>query len=367
MISYGNIIYEYFDPSKSTEFRKLMSLDEADQSRVMANLAGKLYGHIVNEITDVDFGDIPKSRGDITKIPNYIDLLDCVGIINDICVRCKQSTKATDTISKAIDNLKESRDIWRRSFDNNVSLGINTYNSLAMSVVCSVSLIISTSIEFIKDQDTDDFEMLLNKVQYQKSMESVLFKSLEEFNKGYANGEFMKAIHIANNTKRNISESELMTFDESAIMDTLLTTARSALHSIDGGAPTGIAKFGVTVVTTVGGIALIVAIVLPAIRNAVHFFYSSRQKLSDYFAIQAALVEMNANNLKYNVSRSEKEREQIYKAQMKWVDRFKSLSTKLSTKMKKADSVSKNKLEEDASKKYSYDDVTSGGSASSLF
>ena len=125
--------------------------------------------------------------------------------------------------------------------------------------------------------------------------------------------------------------------------------------------------FGVTVVTTVGGIALIVAIVLPAIRNAVHFFYSSRQKLSDYFAIQAALVEMNANNLKYNVSRSEKEREQIYKAQMKWVDRFKSLSTKLSTKMKKADSVSKNKLEEDASKKYSYDDVTSGGSASSLF
>lgn len=367
---YEKMICEYFDLSDSTSFRQLMSLNEAEQSRVMANLAGKLYNHIVNEITDVDFGDIPKSKGDITKIPNYLDMVDCINIIHDICVRCKQKTTATDTLFKAIDNLKESKDIWRRSFDLKVSLGINTYNSLALSIVCATSLLISTSIEFIKDQNSGEFEIILNKVQHQKSMESVLFKSLNEFNKGYANGEFMKAINIANNSKRNISEAELVSFDESAMMDALLAGARKVLGSVDSGNSImgGLAKGATAAIGIIGGVALIVAIVIPAIRNVVHFFYSSKQKLSDYFAIQAALIEINANNLKYNNSKSEQEKERIYNAQMKWAAKFKKLSTALSAKMKKADSVSKNKLEEEtSSNKFTYDDVSSGGDVSSLF
>lgn len=366
---YQKMIYEYSDVNDSSSFMKLMSLNEADQSRVMANLAGKLYNHIVNEITDIDFGDIPKSKGDITKIPNYVDMIDCINIIHDVCIRCRQKTTATDTLFKAIDNLKESKDIWRRSFDLKVSLGMNTYNSLALSIVCATSLLISTSIEFIKDQDSGEFEILLDRVQHQKSMDSVLFKSLQEFNKGYANGEFMQAINIANNSKRNITESELMSFDESAMMDSLLAGARHALNSVGGkGILGGLAKGASATISVIGGIALIVAIVIPAIRNAVHFFYRSKQKLSDYFAIQAALIEMNANNLKYNTSKSEQERERIYNAQMKWVQRFKKLSTTLSAKMKKADNESKNKLEEEtSSKKYTYDDVSSGGDVSSLF
>ena len=369
MITYEKMIYEYCDVNDSTGFVKLMSLNEADQSRVMANLAGKLYNHIVNEITDIDFGDIPKSKGDITKIPNYIDMVDCINIIHNVCIRCKQKTTATDTLFKAIDNLKESKDIWRRSFDLKVSLGINTYNSLALSIVCATSLLISTSIEFIKDQNSGEFEIIMDKVQHQKSMNSVLFKSLQEFNKGYANGEFMQAINIANNSKRNISEAELMSFDESAMMDALLAGARKALDSCNGGGVIGgLAKGATTIISVIGGIALIAAIVIPAIRNAVHFFYSSKQKLSDYFAIQAALIEMNANNLKYNTSKSEQERERIYNAQMKWVDKFKKLSTTLSAKMKKADNESKNKLEEEtSSKKFTYDDVSSDGDVSSLF
>lgn len=369
MITYENMIYEYCDINDSMGFVKLMSLNEAEQSRVMANLAGKLYNHIVNEITDVDFGDIPKSKGDITKIPNYLDMVDCINIIHDICIRCKQKTTATDTLFKAIDNLKESKDIWRRSFDLKVSLGMNTYNSLALSIVSATSLLISTSIEFIKDQNSGEFEILLNKVQHQKTMDSVLFTSLKEFNKGYANGEFMQAINIANNSKRNISESELMSFDESAMMDSLLAGARQVLSSVGGkGIVGGIAKGATTAFGVIGGIALIVAIVIPAIRNVVHFFYSSKQKLSDYFAIQAVLLEMNANNLKYNNSKSEEERKRIYNAQMKWVEKFKKLSTTLSTKMKKADSESRNKLEEEtSSKKFTYDDVSSGGDVSSLF
>ena len=41
MLSYPNVIYEYFDPSNGLEFMKLMSLNEQEQDRVLVNLAAK--------------------------------------------------------------------------------------------------------------------------------------------------------------------------------------------------------------------------------------------------------------------------------------------------------------------------------------
>ncbi len=380
---YADIVYEYFDPSNSTEFRALMNLNEEQQDRVLANLATKLYDHIVNEITDIDFGDIPTSKGDITRIPNYLDMADCINIIHDICVRFKQPTTATDTLFKAIQNLKDTKEIWRKSFDIKAGLGMNTYNTLALGIVCSVSLLISSAIEFIKNQE-GDFEFLINKVGMQKSLDSVLFKSLKEFNDGCADGTFMKAIIIANNSKVNISEAEVVSFDEAAMIDTLVRTAKEFINShgpdfmkngfnkakafasdIAKGADATMTGAGI--VTGIGGLIVIVAVLLPTIRNAVHWFFSSKQKLSDYFAIQASLLEINANNVKYMNSKSSTEREKIAEKQMKWVSRFREISNKLSVNMSKAEKSAKNKLEQESNQKLTMNDVEKPSNVSALF
>lgn len=380
---YADIVYEYFDPSNSTEFRTLMNLNEEQQDRVLANLATKLYDHIVNEITDIDFGDIPTSKGDITRIPNYLDMVDCINIIHDICVRFKQPTTATDTLFKAIQNLKDTKEIWRKSFDIKAGLGMNTYNTLALGIVCSVSLLISSAIEFIKNQE-GDFEFLINKVGMQKSLDSVLFKSLKEFNDGCADGTFMKAIIIANNSKVNISEAEVVSFDEAAMIDTLVRSSKEFINSFGanwmkngfdkakefaGDISQGANAVGTVsgIVAGIGGLAVIVAVLLPAIRNAVHWFFSSKQKLSDYFAIQASLLEINANNVKYMNSKSSAEKEKISKNQMKWVSRFREISNKLSVNMNKAEKTAKNKLEEESNQKLTMSDVEKPSNVSALF
>lgn len=380
---YADIVYEYFDPSNSTEFRTLMNLNEEQQDRVLANLATKLYDHIVNEITDIDFGDIPTSKGDITRIPNYLDMVDCINIIHGICVRFKQTTTATDTLFKAIQNLKDTKEIWRKSFDIKAGLGMNTYNTLALGIVCSVSLLISSAIEFIKNQE-GDFEFLINKVGMQKSLDSVLFKSLKEFNDGCADGTFMKAIIIANNSKVNISEAEVVSFDEAAMIDTLVRTAKEFINShgpnfmkngfnkakafasdITNGADATMTGAGIA--TGIAGLIVIVAVLLPAIRNAVHWFFSSKQKLSDYFAIQASLLEINANNVKYMNSKSSAEKEKIAEKQMKWVSRFREISNKLSVNMSKAEKSAKNKLEQESNQKLTMNDVEKPSNVSALF
>lgn len=363
MLSYGDIIYEYFDPSKGLEFMKLMSLNEQEQDRVLVNLATRLYDHIVNEVTDIDFGEIPKSKGDITRIPNYLELLDCINIIRDICIRCRQKTTATDTLLKAIDNLKKYKEVWKTSFNRDVNLCKNTYNTLAMAIVCGTSLIISTSIEYIKDPNTGEFDFVLDKVEHAKTLNSVLFKTLKEFNDGCDKGEFMKAVIAANEAKRNISESEILTFDEAGISDSLVAASRDALNKLPTGSLSGL---GIGI-ATVGSLIILVAILLPAIRNAVSWIYRSRQKLSDYLAIQSALIEMNANNLRYNNSKSEEERNRIADKQMKWAAKFKQLSNKLSVKMKKAEVESRNTLEKESSEKYAIKDIEEPGKVSSLF
>lgn len=383
MLSYPNVIYEYFDPSNGLEFMKLMSLNEQEQDRVLVNLAAKLYQHIVDEITDIDFGDIPKSKGDITKIPNYIDLLDCINIIRNICIRFKESTDATDTILKAIDNLKDTKEIWKTSFNRNVALGMNTYNTLALSIVCSVSLIISTSIEYIKDPNTGEFDFVLNKVEHSKTLNSVLFRSLKSFNEGCLKGEFMNAIVAANNARRSVSESECMTFDEGAIMDALINASKDLIHNKlpdagktvkdifsktpSNGTSTKFVRNARIGIGVVSSLILLTAIVIPTIRNAISWFFNTKQKISDYFAIQAALVEMNANNLRYNECKSEEERNKIADKQMKWADKFRTLSNKLSTKMKTGETKAKNTLEKESQEKVSMDDIQSYEKVSNLF
>ena len=62
---------EHFDIYDNRTRNILLAVNEADQDGVMKSLADKLYSHIVEKVDDIDFGTIPLSKGDITKIDNY--------------------------------------------------------------------------------------------------------------------------------------------------------------------------------------------------------------------------------------------------------------------------------------------------------
>ena len=81
---YNKIIKEHFDIMDTQTRKVLVSIDEADQNQVLGNLATKLYDSIVKKVTDIDFGQIPLSKGDITKIPNYMDIVECLSTIREV-------------------------------------------------------------------------------------------------------------------------------------------------------------------------------------------------------------------------------------------------------------------------------------------
>lgn len=322
---YEEIMMEHFDINDDYTRHTMLNINEADQNKVLESLTSKLYQSIMNKVDDIDFGSIPDSKGDITKIENYDKLIECIGVIKNILIEYKQDTTPIDTVQLAIENVQSRKDLFMKGFLYNLDLPITLYNTIVLSIVSSVSLLIASSIEFIKDSSADSsYKMKLDKVAYVKSKDNILFQNLARFNKSCSTGEVDKCIdHVIKNGSRQLMGA-----------DTL------------------------TIVSAMAVIGLIVSIV-PLMRELVFYFYNSKQQSSDYFNIQADLLQMNAQYVKQDVmsSKNDKERKEIAKKQSKVADFFRKIGNMLAIDAKVTEKRTKDDLKKE-DKKYKLKDVT---------
>ena len=179
---------ERFDKEDLMTRKILLSVNEADQNVVMTSLANKLYEHIVDKVDDIDFGTIPLSKGDVTKIDNYDKLTECINIINDILQQYNQSTESIETIATALQNIIDRTDMFTKAYKFNIEMPIIIYNTIVLSIVSAVSYMISVCIDFIKSGSDQGIQISLDRVALSKTKDNVLFKDLEKFNKICSNG-----------------------------------------------------------------------------------------------------------------------------------------------------------------------------------
>lgn len=323
---YNQIVSEHFDLDDNETLRIITAVDEADQGRVLESLTSKLYDLIVKKVDDIDFGSIPRSKGDITQIENYDQLIECCTVIKGIVVEFKQDSTPIDSIITAIDNVKSRKDLWEKAFSMNCELPTVFYNTIVLSIVSSVSFMIASSIEFIKSP-AESFQVSLDKVAYNKTKNNLLYKNIGDFNKSCDKGDVDKAI--------------------SHVMDTVAKTGGTA-HN----------KSSFAVVPVIGGAIAVIAIsisIVPILRELIYFFYHAKQSLADFFEMQANLLQLNADSLQYQAG-NDKEKKEIAKKQMKVVEKFRKASDVLQVKVKKAESDSIKDIAGD-NKKYKIDDV----------
>lgn len=347
MTPYNMIISEYFDMSNINSIKTMMSLNEAEQDQALVNLASRLYTAIVNKITDIDFGKIPNSKGDITNIPNFMETKQCLETINDLLVKYKQPTTPTDTVLTAINNLKDNRRLFEKAFYTNSDFGIMYYNTIALSIITATSLLISASVELIKDPGIETYEIFLDKLAVNKSKDSLLFKDLTKFNDLCKKGDMQKILDATNNSTKMMKEADILPFDETAVMEVV------ALPIL-------------TILGKIGAYSLIL-LALPLLHELVSVLYSIKQSVSDYFAVQAQLIELNTETLKYSYTHSPEEKEKIINKQLKIANKFKSIANKLAVKIKTGEKKAKEDIEKDKSKKLKASDVVKQAPASSIF
>lgn len=305
---YLAVVEEFFDITDHKTRKDVLHINEAEQNRVLTALTGKLYDVIVDKIDDIDFGEIPNTKGDVRKLPNYDKLVDCIEILHQILEQYKQDPTPVNTISNALTNLEMRKHLFEEAFRYNLELPIILYNTICLSIISSVSFMIATCIEFIKTPNQETFSITLDKVALARTKQNLLFINLDKFNKSCKNGDIDKAIkHINSSKTKGVREAALAT---------TLTIA------------------GVSIAL----IALLRGVIVSLLRELVYFFYYNKSRLSEYFDLQANLLQMNAYNLEANnINISPEEKEKIVKRQMNIVATFRKLADKLAISNKESE------------------------------
>ena len=187
------ILRENFDISDKTTRKYLISLEEEDKSAVATALAAALYDKIVKKVDDIDFGTIPKSMGDITKIDGFKNTTECLDIIKKLVLEYKESTETVDTVINAIENIKARKALFMKGFSLGAPIVMTTYNLIVLAIEHSVSFLISVCIEYIKNNDTNTMDMALDKASYNNAHDNLLFQQVASFNESCGSGELDSA------------------------------------------------------------------------------------------------------------------------------------------------------------------------------
>jgi hypothetical protein len=320
---FKQIVSEYMDITDYKTNTRLYNLDEAEQNTVLLSLTNKLYQMIVAKIDDVEKGDIPKSRGDITRLPKYNQLKECAKTLTSIFEQYKEDTAPIKVIENAIDNLEDNSDVFVQAYMAKVDFGIMIYESVTLAVIGSLSYMIACCIEYVKDPKNDGLTIVMDKTGVAKVKEHLLYENLVKFNEACRTNDIENAIRpLIKNRTQNL--------------------------------------FGVGGLVLVKGLLIAVPVIIaliPLVKDLVYYFFAARQRVSVYFDIQADLLEMNANELKDNPNiTTDADRKSVIRKQLQVARTFRQIADKLAVEAKTAENKADKEIKKD-NKKYRIDDV----------
>ena len=354
------VMREHMNYSDRATLRAIAEASDDNQSQILTALTSKLYDLIVAKADKIDYSTIEKSKGVISKVQNYDQLIECIDLIHDIVVQYKENTTTIDTVTTAIENIKKRETEFKKAFAIGSPIPILLYNNIVLSIVNSVSFMIATCIEYVKSPTANTFDIALDRVAYRQSMNHLLFRSLMDFNKGCMNSDFDTALKYCL-AKRIVSEA---TIEDNEVEDKPYFTPEEIENNEDEEVVIHDVKEkslseGVIGDLLSGGARALVFIIkcfVPILRGIVYYIYSTRQNISDYFTVQAQMLEMNAYKLQYNNNIDEDRRKKAYEKQMKIATKFRNIANKFAIE----DSVASKKaidMQKQEEKKYDIDEI----------
>lgn len=357
------LLREYMDYSDISTVKQLSLLSEANQNQFLVSLTSKLYDKIQEKATKIDFSSVEMSRGDITKIQNYVSMMECLQLIRRILLEYKQDPFAVDTVLEADKNLRERVRTFKKAFAIGSSLPILIYNTTALSLVEATSFLISVCVEYVKDPAMETVQMAIDTAAYNKTRQNLLFTTLTDFNKSCQDKSLDNAINlvmsqaVVNREAADIADKKIET-DHPFLTDEEIESGKTSVVLDDNEA---VQEGSIGHVLNYAGTKILLWIckrLIPVLRSIVYWFYLHKQKMSDYYADQADMLQMNAMNLQYRSDLPEDQKKAIIAKQMKLVEKNRKRANELSIDYSVAKKNAE-KLSNDEAKKFKADEVQS--------
>lgn len=393
---YNKLIRENFDISDTKTRRTIIALEDAEQSQLLTALTSALYDKIVEKVDKIDFGTIPRSRGDITKVEGFEKTLECLNIMRQIVMEYKENPDIVDTVLSAIENIRNRKATFVKAYSMNIEFPIVLYNTVVLSIEQCVSFLIAVCIQYIKDPATQDMKAALDKVSYSNTRDNLLYEQLVSFNKLCVSkeidsilddiikkgGKLAEDASIVINVKGDVDvdvkkfgspfkkydcdddddkdEKEPCDGIEVPSCDTVPVNGDCASGSYPEPVEEGLGLIiGLGALGAVGagfalkGASILIKAVIPMLRNMVYFVYNVRTKLSDTMAVQAQFIEANAYRLMYSTDSNltDEKRKKVVDKQLRIAEKLKNIANKIAINSNKAEKETQVMSAEDEKKK----------------
>ena len=318
---YRRVFCEYMDMDDRETRNTLCTIDEADQTNVVLTLTQKLYETIVNKNLDIDFGTIPESKGDITAVDQYPTIIKTVKLIEDLLRHYKQPYTTIDEVSKAIDYLEINKDLFRRGFAMKSNIIEMTYNTAVLNIIGTLSYMVTTMVHFISQPGKIGYEIMLDKRGIARTKESLVYSNLTSMNNAFKTGEI-----------------------KAAFTPIIRNKAR------------GFAGIGLGTIVMAGAGAAVLLNILPILRELTYFYYAADTRISQYFDLQADLLEMNAQAIRAGEVNSLEDKKIVAQRQEAIARRFRKVADFFEVNGRTAEKDSTKEMKKD-NVKYKVNDV----------
>lgn len=253
--------------------KNLSAFTEADQKKGILVLANKLYGMIVNRLTDIDFKEIEQTKGDITEFKYYNRTRESISVLKGLAKQSGDGIVEVEAIETALNNLESNKILFQKGFKADVSFIKYLYNTVAMGIIADIGFMTTVCVEFIKNPNNTVKMEIVNLKKY-RSKFYLVHKNLIEFNKSVANKDFEKSV------------APLLKIKTNHLFGT------GGLATIVSAIPGG------QYIAMVAAAILIIKNFVPMMRELAYFFYYFRVSISNYCVLQQKLLEANAEKLK---------------------------------------------------------------------
>lgn len=244
----------------------VLCMNEASQIQVSEDVLSGMMKFITDKYNSLDFDEIEKSAGDITRFKYTGMLLKNADMLKNIYANsadpgAKKYMKVADAVLTILNHLDQKRTQYSTLYKSGNGLVQMLYTSMVASCIYSIGILVSNTIRFVTTEQDTDCQVLYDEIPGS-----------------------IKNVHI----KNALSAAE-------AIPDItkLLNSYERGATPIHEAVYTGI----VAGALAVAGVIYLIPKILVMIREIIYSIYFLRIKVSDMLSLQIDLINTNIEAL----------------------------------------------------------------------
>ena len=263
------------------EFEKIQAILEDANSPVTKKYQEKLFQSVIDK-GHIDFGDIPKSAGDIKSYKGYSVMLETLNTINSLAVDQKNKTvlEYTTIVQKAISNIEQLSSTYSKGFITKTDYVMLEYNTYVYTCVEATTALLYTFVDYMKRPDQQTMVIALTNTTLRADL--FYFEQLKKFN----------------------NMNDKMGIDYRKMLESLCTKGKNNF-------------LGAEMVVGLAAVSVAAMASVPITRELIYRIYHLRGNLSKSLEMQAMFLEMNAACIKDNDTMTAEKKKKVLEKQNK--------------------------------------------------